>query len=104
MADVQEQMAKIALSFGRMRHWIVEILAFEPTFNRAMQTLRPLTELGNVRRMSASELRQVIRTMNDRHPGQGGSTAQGSTAETEVTPKIEAATSAPVSESARVDF
>jgi hypothetical protein len=104
MADVQDQMAKIAGSFGRMRHWIVEILAFEPTFNRAMRSLQPLTELGNVRRMSASELRQVIRTMNDRHPSLDGSSPAASTAETEATPKIEAATSAPLSESARAGF
>lgn len=70
MMDVHDQLAKIALSFGRMRHWVTEIVAFEPIFNRAMRSLQPLTELGNLRNLNAGELRQVIRTMNDRHTGQ----------------------------------
>ena len=44
MGDVQDQMANIADSFGKMRHWIVEILAFEPMFNRAMR--KPATAYG----------------------------------------------------------
>jgi hypothetical protein len=66
MADVHEQLGKIAASFGRMRHWIVEILAFEPAFTRAMRTLQPLTELNNLRRMNPTELRQVLRSLDNR--------------------------------------
>jgi hypothetical protein len=70
MSDVQDQLAKTAVTFGRMRNWITEILTFEPTFNRAMKSLQPLVELGNIRHLSAADLRQVIRTMNEREPSQ----------------------------------
>jgi hypothetical protein len=66
MMDIQDQLGKIALSYGRMRHWITEIVAFEPTLNRAIRSLQPLAELGNLRHMNAGQLRQVIRAMNDR--------------------------------------
>lgn len=70
MIDIQDQLAKVATSYGRMRHWITEIVAFEPTLNRAMRSLQPLVELGNLRHMSANDLRQVIRTMNERRESQ----------------------------------
>jgi hypothetical protein len=35
---------------------------------RAMRSLEPLTQLGNLRHMNPAELRQVLRTMNE---GQG---------------------------------
>jgi ABC-type transporter Mla subunit MlaD len=77
MADVHEQLGKIAASFGRMRHWIVEILAFEPAFTRAMRTLQPLTELNNLRRMNPTELRQVLRSLDNRSDTQWTGTDTG---------------------------
>jgi hypothetical protein len=77
MADVHEQLGKIAASFGRMRHWIVEILAFEPAFARAMRTLQPLTELNNLRRMNPSELKQVLRSLDNRSDTQWTGTDAG---------------------------
>src|SRR5262249_20614423 len=74
MGDIQEHLAKVAQSFGQMRHWIIEILAFEPVFNRAIRTLQPLTELGNVRHMNSTDLRQVIRQMNERRGPQWSAT------------------------------
>ncbi len=70
MIDIHDQFQKIASQFGGMRHWITEIVMFEPTFNHAMRTLQPLMELGNLRHMSAGELRQVVRSMNDRRETQ----------------------------------
>jgi hypothetical protein len=49
-----------------MRHWAAEIVAFDPVLSRAMHTLEPLLQLGNLRRMNPAELRQVIRTLNER--------------------------------------
>jgi hypothetical protein len=65
MIDIQEQFGRVSQSFGRMRQWLVEIVAFEPTFNRAMRSLQPLLQLGNLRHMNASQLREVVRTMNE---------------------------------------
>jgi hypothetical protein len=45
---------------------VAEIVAFDPVLSRAMHTLQPLLQLGNLRRMNAAELRQVIGTMNKR--------------------------------------
>jgi hypothetical protein len=91
MTDVQDQLGKIALSFGRMRHWIVEILAFEPAFNRAMRTLQPLSDLGNLRHMSATDLRQVIRSLNDRReiPWTGPQDALSTIESTAPTPAVD---------------
>jgi DNA repair exonuclease SbcCD ATPase subunit len=97
MIDVEDQLAKIGESFGRMRHWITEIVAFEPTFNRAMRSLQPLVELGNLRHMSPTDLRQVIRTMNDRRESrQWTATDSDATAPQEASP-------APVAETAEPD-
>ena len=70
MVDIQEQFERIAGTFGRMRLWIAEVVAFEPTFNRAMRTLQPLVELGNLRHMNANELRQVVQAMSQRRDAQ----------------------------------
>jgi hypothetical protein len=70
MVDIQEQFERIAGTFGRMRLWIAEVVAFEPTFNRAMRTLQPLVELGNLRHMNANELRQVVRSLSERRDAQ----------------------------------
>jgi hypothetical protein len=40
---------------------MVEVVAMEPMLKRVQQTLEPLTELGNLRRLDADQLRQVAR-------------------------------------------
>ncbi len=70
MIDIQDQMQKVALTFGQMRHWITEIVAFEPTLNRAMRSLQPLMQLGNLRHMNATQLRQVVREMGQQREAQ----------------------------------
>ena len=76
MADIRDQMQQMAATYGRMRNWIVEVVAFEPVVKQAMQGLQPLLQLGNLRHMNPAELRQVIRTMNDRHELQYGGTPE----------------------------
>ena len=66
MADVRDQLQRVAQTFSSVRQWVVEIVAFEPAINRAMRTLQPLTQLGNLRHMNPAELRQVLRDMNQR--------------------------------------
>jgi tRNA C32,U32 (ribose-2'-O)-methylase TrmJ len=70
MADVRDQMQQMAHTFARMRNWVTEIVAFEPVINRAMRSLQPLMQLGNLRRMDPAELRQVLRTMSERNEAQ----------------------------------
>ena len=81
-----------------MRHWIAEVLAFEPAFNRAMRSLQPLAELGNLRHLSASELRQVIHGIESQRTSQWTSSPA-------VEPAADdgSASSVPVAESARAD-
>jgi hypothetical protein len=81
MADVRDQMQQMAQTFGRMRNWVVEIVAFEPVITRAMRSLQPLVQMGNLRHMNPAELRQVIRTMNEQNELQySGQSDDGPTA------------------------
>jgi hypothetical protein len=62
--DLQDQFQEVSGSFERIRHRLVEILALEPTIQRAVRSLQPLTELGNLRRLSPTELRQAARIIS----------------------------------------
>ena len=55
--DLHEQFVKAAHSFDQMRRWMGEVILMEPTIERAMTTLQPLTRLGELRRMTQDELR-----------------------------------------------
>ena len=49
-------------SFENIRHWMVEVVAMEPIFQQARQTIEPLIDFGNLRRMSPDQLRELART------------------------------------------
>jgi hypothetical protein len=66
-------------AFGKMRHALVEILAFEPGIQRALVILEPLTTLGNLRHISGAELRDVARLVRDQHKGAAESSAARAT-------------------------
>jgi hypothetical protein len=83
MIDIQDQMQKVALTFGQMRHWITEIVAFEPTLNRAMRSLQPLVQLGDLRHMNATQLRQVVRNMSNQQVEQATDSAEAVAEETQ---------------------
>jgi DNA repair exonuclease SbcCD ATPase subunit len=63
-SDLDRQFHEAAALFGRFRAWMVELVLLEPTIERAMQTLLPLTELGNLRRLSDDQLRAAARTIS----------------------------------------
>ncbi len=88
MADVRDQMQQVAQAFGRMQNWVVQIAAFEPVLNRAMRSLQPLVQLGNLRHMDAAELRQVLRTMSDRQDMQYSGTKTDAAPSTADVPPI----------------
>ena len=68
--DLNEQFQTAARSFKHIRRWMTEVVMMEPTIQRAMRTLEPITELGSLRRMSRDELKQVARTLRERQASQ----------------------------------
>jgi len=66
-SDLSSQFHDSAASFERIRHWMVEIMTMEPLLQRAQQTLQPLTELGNLRRLSPEQLRSIARVVSGEH-------------------------------------
>ena len=69
-SDLHDQFHEAALSFGQIRSWMVELAMLQPTFQRAMDALQPLTELGNLRRLDDGQLRDVAEAMRERGPTQ----------------------------------
>lgn len=61
--DLHEQLGEVIPTLQQFRTWMTEILVMQPTLERAMTALRPLTELGNLRRLSVEQLRQVAENM-----------------------------------------
>jgi hypothetical protein len=74
-ADLDHQVQQAVAAFGKMRHALVEILAFEPGIERALVILEPLTALGNLRHISGAELRDVARLVRDQRKGAAESPA-----------------------------
>jgi hypothetical protein len=69
-ADLGRQFHETAMSFDRIRHWMVEMVAMEPLFERARHSLEPLTELGNLRRLDFEQLREMARLVGHQHRSQ----------------------------------
>ena len=63
--DLTDQFREASQSFDDVRRWLSDVILMEPTVRRAMDALEPLTELGNLRRVSADELRQAARVVRD---------------------------------------
>ncbi|MEX0711204.1 MAG: hypothetical protein WD278_02570 [Pirellulales bacterium] len=64
-ADVQRQFVAASQSFDQMRRWMAEIVLLEPTFQRLIDSLKPLSELANLRRLSPAELRHAAQAISD---------------------------------------
>ncbi len=60
IAELQTQFERSADTFTQIRNWMGQLMVFEPSIQRAIESLRPLTELGNLRRLSRSQLRDVV--------------------------------------------
>lgn len=66
--ELQGQFQKVAGSLDQIRGWFAEFLMLEPTIEHAMKSLQPLTELGNLSRLSAAELRDAAQAIvTNRH-------------------------------------
>ena len=63
LSDFQEEFATKIQSLGSMRQTLTELILLETTVGRVAQVLQPLTQLGNVRRLSDKELREAARVI-----------------------------------------
>ncbi len=96
--DLHEQLEKAVRSFDAMRHAVIEIMAFQPTVERALIALQPLTALGNLRHLSGGDLREVARAMRDqRKNGIWPGAEQSGVAGTPVGPSATLPASRPIS-------
>jgi hypothetical protein len=65
-SDLHEQFQEATMSFERIRTWMIEVVGMESLLDRAIRSLRPITELGNLRRLNDEDLRQAARNISDR--------------------------------------
>ena len=63
--DLTDQYQQASQTFLEMRRWLTDVVMMEPTLRRAMSTLEPITDLGNLRRISRDELRQAAQVVRD---------------------------------------
>ena len=68
--DLQDQFEQVAAAFAGMRQGLAEMMVIESTFQRVLQNLRPLAELGNLRRLDGQQLRQMASQIRDRQQQQ----------------------------------
>ncbi|MEM8681658.1 MAG: hypothetical protein AAGF97_20105, partial [Planctomycetota bacterium] len=59
MQDLANEFDQASASFGRIRHWMVEIVASESILDRARRTLEPLTEIANLRHLEPQAIREI---------------------------------------------
>jgi hypothetical protein len=63
LSDFQDEFAQRIASLGGMRQSLMEFVMLETTIGRVAQTLQPLVQLGNVRRLGDKELREAARVI-----------------------------------------
>jgi Zn-dependent M32 family carboxypeptidase len=54
--DLHAQFVEASRSFEQIRRWMSEVILMEPTIQRAVRTLEPITQLGTLRRMTHREI------------------------------------------------
>lgn len=65
LTDLGDQLKEQVDATGSMRKSLMEIVLLESTVNRVARVLEPLTQLGNLRRLSDDELRDAARSVID---------------------------------------
>ncbi len=61
--DLREELNLQIHSMGEMRRGLMEIVLLESTVAKALRMLEPLTQLGNLRRLSDADVKQSVRTI-----------------------------------------
>ena len=96
MEDFQTEVASHVKSLETLRRTLVDIAMMESTVGRVAQMIAPLSEIGNLRRLSETEVRDAARIILDRRStriSQTGETAPqvsgtefGTTTESDLVP------------------
>ncbi|MCA9062448.1 MAG: hypothetical protein KDA96_05300 [Planctomycetaceae bacterium] len=66
MDDFRKEVAQHISSLDTLRRTLVDIAMMESTIGRVAQMMQPLTEIGNLRRLSETEIREAARVILDR--------------------------------------
>jgi hypothetical protein len=66
LSDFQGEFNGQLAQVDNLRRQLTELILLETTISRAMETLQPLAELGNLRRLSDAEVREVARDLLER--------------------------------------
>ena len=64
--DLAQEFDQAAVSFERIRHWMVEVVASESILERARQTLAPLSEIANLRHLEPAAVRTLVSQLTNR--------------------------------------
>ena len=65
LADLGEELRTQVDSLDKMRKSLLEIVLLESTVNRVAKVIEPLTQIGNLRRLSDDEVREAARAVLD---------------------------------------
>lgn len=66
LSDFQNEFNGELAQIDNLRRQLTELILLQTTISRAMETLQPLAELGNVRRLNDEEVREVARDILER--------------------------------------
>ena len=79
LSDFQDELAEQIRQLGGMRQNLMEIVMLESTIGRVAKIIEPLVQIGNVRRLSDTELRDAARVILEKR----GATRTASKADAE---------------------
>lgn len=65
LSDLGDELTHQVDALNSMRKSLMEIVLLEPTVNRVTRIIEPLTQLGNLRRLSDEDLRSAAQTVID---------------------------------------
>ena len=86
LADFSEEFETRISSLGQLRQSLMEIVLLETTITRVTRALEPMTQLGNIRRLNDSELRDAARTILEQRQTRISQKQDHPTAQVESTP------------------
>ncbi len=66
-ADVQFEMRRAGETFNDMKRMLTEMTLMQPKLQQAMESLQPLVQLTDLRRLGAVDLRQVANVVRERY-------------------------------------
>lgn len=67
LADFQDELALQLQKVEELRRQLTELMLLEATVAKTVTAMKPLAELGDLRRLDDADIRAAVRTMLDRH-------------------------------------